>query len=51
MLYEVVSKRSSVVDGSLSVDDLNGILDELSQNMGKQYACVQHQEQFIDVCM
>ena len=39
MLYEVVSKRSSVVDGSLSVDDLNGILDELSQNIGKQYAC------------
>ncbi|KAF8433261.1 ATP dependent DNA ligase domain-containing protein [Boletus edulis BED1] len=36
VLYEVVSKRSSVVDGSLSIDDLNGILDELSQNMGKQ---------------
>ncbi|KAF8551211.1 ATP-dependent DNA ligase [Imleria badia] len=35
VLYEVVSKRSSVVDGLLSVDDLNGILDELSQNMGK----------------
>jgi DNA ligase 4 len=37
VLYEVVNKRSSVVEGSLSVDDLNGVLDELSQNMGKQY--------------
>ncbi|KAH0836355.1 DNA ligase 4 [Lanmaoa asiatica] len=36
VLYEVVSKRSSVVEGSLSVDDLNGILDELSHNIGKQ---------------
>ncbi|KIJ65132.1 hypothetical protein HYDPIDRAFT_89015 [Hydnomerulius pinastri MD-312] len=36
VLYEVVSKRSSVVEGSLSVEDLNGLLDELSQNMGKQ---------------
>ncbi|KAN0088925.1 ATP dependent DNA ligase domain containing protein [Tylopilus felleus] len=36
VLYEVVSKRSSVVDGSLSIEDLNGILDELAQNMGKQ---------------
>ncbi|KAG9310605.1 hypothetical protein JVU11DRAFT_9170 [Chiua virens] len=32
----VESKRSSVVEGSLSVDDLNGILDELSKNIGKQ---------------
>lgn len=37
VLYEVVSKRSSVIEGSLSVDDLNEILDELSKNMGKQY--------------
>ena len=36
VLYEVVSKRSSVIEGSLSVDDLNDILDELSKNMGKQ---------------
>ncbi|KAH7885847.1 ATP dependent DNA ligase domain-containing protein [Phlebopus sp. FC_14] len=36
VLYDVVSKRSSVVEGSLSVDDLNAQLDELSQNMGKQ---------------
>ncbi|OAX43215.1 DNA ligase 4 [Rhizopogon vinicolor AM-OR11-026] len=36
VLYEVVSKRSSVVEGSLSVHDLNAILDDLSKNMGKQ---------------
>lgn len=36
VLYEVVSKRSSVVEGSLSVYDLNEILDDLSKNMGKQ---------------
>ncbi|KAF8422329.1 DNA ligase N terminus-domain-containing protein [Boletus edulis BED1] len=41
VLYEVVSKRSSLVDGSLSIDDLNDIFDELSQNMGKQRAEVQ----------
>jgi DNA ligase 4 len=37
VLFEVVSKRSSVIEGSLSVDDLNNILDDLSKNMGKQY--------------
>lgn len=37
MLYEVVSKRSSVIESSLSIDDLNHVLDELAQNMGKQY--------------
>ena len=36
VLYEVVSKRSSVIDGSLSVDDVNEILDDLAKNMGKQ---------------
>ncbi|KAJ7816620.1 DNA ligase IV [Mycena leptocephala] len=36
VLFEVVSKRSSVIEGSLSVDELNDILDELSKNMGKQ---------------
>lgn len=38
----MVSKRSSVIEGSLSVDGLNDILDELSKNMGKQYviACI-----------
>ncbi|KAF8202540.1 DNA ligase IV [Pholiota molesta] len=38
VLYEVVSKRSSVIEGSLSIDDLNDILDELAKNMGKQYS-------------
>jgi hypothetical protein len=37
VLFEVVSKRSSVIEGSLSVDELNDILDELSKTMGKQY--------------
>ena len=37
VLYEVVSKRSSVIEGSLSIDELNDILDELSKNMGKQW--------------
>ncbi|KAF9244662.1 ATP dependent DNA ligase domain-containing protein [Melanogaster broomeanus] len=36
VLYEVVSKRSSVVEGSLSIHDLNEVLDEISRNMGKQ---------------
>ncbi|KAG6910035.1 DNA ligase (ATP) [Tephrocybe rancida] len=36
VLYEVVSKRSSVIEGSMSIDELNGFLDELAQNMGKQ---------------
>lgn len=31
VLYEVVGKRSSVTESSLSIDDLNEILDELSQ--------------------
>ncbi|KAI0343258.1 DNA ligase 4 [Trametopsis cervina] len=35
VLYEVVSKRSSVIQGSLSIDELNDSLDMLSQNMGK----------------
>ncbi|KAI0821590.1 DNA ligase 4 [Irpex lacteus] len=35
VLYEVVSKRSSVIQGSLSIDELNDILDSLSQDMGK----------------
>ncbi|KAJ7281646.1 DNA ligase IV [Mycena rebaudengoi] len=38
VLFEVVSKRSSVIEGSLSVDELNDILDELSKSMGKQDA-------------
>jgi DNA ligase-4 len=35
VLHDVVRKRTSVIEGSLSVDDLNEILDELSKNMGK----------------
>ncbi|KAI8996590.1 DNA ligase 4 [Trametes punicea] len=35
VLYEVVNKRSSVVEGSLTVDEVNDVLDELAQNMGK----------------
>ncbi|KAF8347685.1 DNA ligase 4 [Amanita rubescens] len=36
VLYDVVSKRSSVIEGSLTIDDLNETLDQLSKNMGKQ---------------
>ncbi|KAH9932654.1 hypothetical protein B0H21DRAFT_878850 [Amylocystis lapponica] len=35
VLYEVICKRSSVMEGSLSVNELNDLLDQLSQNMGK----------------
>ena len=35
VLYEVVSKRSSIIEGTLSVDDLNDTLDLLAQNMSK----------------
>ncbi|TBU42396.1 DNA ligase 4 [Dichomitus squalens] len=35
VLYEVVNKRSSVVEGSLTVDDVNEYLDQIAQNMGK----------------
>ncbi|KAF5316619.1 hypothetical protein D9619_006679 [Psilocybe cf. subviscida] len=34
-LYDVISKRSSVMEGSLSIDDVNEVLDELAKNMGK----------------
>ncbi|KAF7294400.1 DNA ligase [Mycena kentingensis (nom. inval.)] len=37
VLYDVISKRTSVVEGSLTVDELNGILDELARNNGKKY--------------
>jgi DNA ligase 4 len=39
VLYDVVRKRTSVIEGSLSIDDLNEILDELSKNMGKGLDC------------
>ncbi|EKM49973.1 uncharacterized protein PHACADRAFT_178599 [Phanerochaete carnosa HHB-10118-sp] len=35
VLYEVISKRSSVIQGSLSVEDVNDVLDELAKNGGK----------------
>ncbi|KAJ3982001.1 DNA ligase 4 [Lentinula detonsa] len=38
VLWDVVHKRSSVVEGSLNVEELNDLLDELSNSMGKQDA-------------
>ncbi|PPQ67701.1 hypothetical protein CVT24_002757 [Panaeolus cyanescens] len=35
-LYDVVSKRSSVIDSTLTIDELNDILDELSKCSGKR---------------
>ncbi|CAL1714652.1 unnamed protein product [Somion occarium] len=35
VLYEVVSKRSSVIEGTLTVHELNDVLDEVAANMGK----------------
>ncbi|CCM06278.1 uncharacterized protein FIBRA_08529 [Fibroporia radiculosa] len=35
VLYEVISKRSSVIEGTLTIDEVNDVLDELSRNMGK----------------
>ena len=37
ILYEVIGKRSSVIEGSLSIDEINEILDTLCKEMGKQY--------------
>lgn len=37
MLYEVVSKRSSIIEGTLTVQELNEILDLLSENIGKSW--------------
>lgn len=34
VLYEVISKRSSVVEGTLTIHELNDHLDEISKNMG-----------------
>ncbi|KLO08051.1 DNA ligase 4 [Schizopora paradoxa] len=36
VLYEVISKRSSVIEGTLTIDDVNQVLDDLSKDMGKQ---------------
>jgi DNA ligase-4 len=35
VLYDVVSKRSSVIEGSLTVDELNSALDDISRNISK----------------
>lgn len=35
VFYEVVSKRSSVIEGNLTIDELNGVLDEMSKNISK----------------
>lgn len=35
VFYEVVAKRSSVIEGSLTIDDLNGALNEMSKNISK----------------
>ncbi|KAF9499593.1 ATP-dependent DNA ligase [Pleurotus eryngii] len=36
VLFDVVSKRSSVIEGTLTIDHLNELLDELAASMGKQ---------------
>ncbi|KAI9453421.1 DNA ligase 4 [Lactarius psammicola] len=35
VFYEVVAKRSSIIEGSLTIDELNGALDEMSKNISK----------------
>ncbi|KAH9962641.1 ATP-dependent DNA ligase [Russula dissimulans] len=35
ILYEVIAKRSSVIEGSLTIDDLNTALDDISRNISK----------------
>jgi DNA ligase-4 len=36
ILHEVISKRSSVIQGTLTIDALNRYLDEITENIGKQ---------------
>lgn len=36
VLHEVISKRSSVVESSLTIAEVNDMLDELSAHMGKR---------------
>ncbi|KIK60460.1 hypothetical protein GYMLUDRAFT_73906 [Collybiopsis luxurians FD-317 M1] len=36
VVYEVVKKRSTVIDSTLRIDELNSFLDELSNSIGKQ---------------
>ncbi|OJT11573.1 DNA ligase 4, partial [Trametes pubescens] len=35
VLSEIIDKRCCVMKGSLTIDDVNGVLDQLAQNMGK----------------
>ncbi|KAH8996143.1 DNA ligase 4 [Lactarius hatsudake] len=35
VFYEVVAKRSSVIEGTLTIDDLNDALNEMSKNISK----------------
>jgi DNA ligase-4 len=37
VLYEVVGKRSSVMDGTLTIQELNDVLDDLSMNNKNQF--------------
>jgi hypothetical protein len=37
VLYEIVGKRSSVMDGTLTIQELNDVLDELSMNNKNQF--------------
>jgi DNA ligase 4 len=41
-MYEVIRKRSSVTEGTLTVDELNEVLDGLSKHTGN--SSVQHIE-------
>lgn len=36
ILHEVISRRSTVIKGTLTIDDLNRYLDEITENIGKQ---------------
>lgn len=54
VLYEVISKRSSVIEGSLSIDELNEVLDQLAENMGKSYVLIWFKEcvhYIVDPCV
>ncbi|KAH9000515.1 ATP dependent DNA ligase domain-containing protein [Lactarius akahatsu] len=35
VFYEVIAKRSSVIEGTLTIDDLNDALNEMSKNISK----------------
>ncbi|KAH9935959.1 DNA ligase 4 [Epithele typhae] len=38
VLYEVINKRSSIIEGSCSIEEINDYLDRISQSMGKSEA-------------